>query len=188
MTDKPKIDPTAMNYPEKEAIEEEELHKLSVKELEINANFYVHRNRLHVNVKRVELSSVDDQLSQNAFIYLIVSLLPEKSAFFESELRPVAEVSYFDEVSEFDLEAGEITSRNLKVAVYACDRFSQHRLINEYTYNLFVPEIEGSEGEEKPSVVEVNLNEISRSPDNKVCICKMKILYYTLRKEAMISY
>lgn len=167
MSEKPKIDPSAIYYPEKEALEEEELHKLRLESLEVTSNFYVHRSRLQVNVKRVELSSVDDELSQNAYIYLVVSLLPEKSAFFESELRPVAEANFFEEVSEFDLDAADITSRNLKVAVYACDRFSQHRLVNEYTYNLFVSELEEAEGDAKPSIVPVNLNEVSRSPDNE---------------------
>jgi len=129
----------------------------------------VHRNRIQINVKQVELSAVDEKLSQNAFVYLIISLLPEKSAFFESDLRPVAETNYFDQSAEFDCEAAEITTRTLKVAVYACDKFSQHRLVNEYTYNLSVDDLsDDEEGSSKPSIVEVALNELSRTPDNVV--------------------
>jgi len=139
---------------------------LRVEGLDVESSFYVHRNRIQIKVKRVQLSEVDDKLSQNAYLYLIISLLPEKSAFFESDLRPVAEVNYFEQAAEFNCEASEITTRTLKVAVFACDRFSQHRLVNEYTYNLSVDNF-GEDESAKPSIVPVSLDELSRSPDNE---------------------
>lgn len=174
MSEKPKIDQSAFQA-EHDILGEDELKKLRVKNIEVKSNFYVHRNRIRINVKEVEISEVDDKLSQNAYVYLIISLLPDKGAFFESDLRPVAEINYFDEAAEFNCEAGEISTRTLKVAVYACDRFSQHRLVNDYTYSLSVADVlssdnEGEDGEEiaKPSLVPVTLNEISRSEDNEV--------------------
>lgn len=180
MTEKPKLDPSTPFMNENEILAEDELKKLRVKNLDVDSSFYVHRNRIRINVKEVEIEAVDEKLSQNAFIYVVISLLPEKSAFFESDLRPVAEINYFDQAAEFDCEAAEIDTRTLKVAVYACDRFSQHRLVNEYTYNLSVPEdlvvppsSEGEGDEEgskspKPSLVPVELNELSRSADHEV--------------------
>lgn len=172
MSEKPKIDQSAFQA-EHDILGEDELKKLRVENIEVESNFYVHRNRVRINVKEVELSEVDEKLSQNAYIYLIINLLPEKAAFFESDLRPVAEINYFDQAAEFDCEASEISTRTLKVAVYACDRFSQHRLVNEYTYNLSVADVlssDNDDGEEtvKPSLVPVTLNELSRSADNEV--------------------
>jgi len=164
ISDKPKIDQSTF-HPERDVLDEEELQKLRVENLEVDSSFYVHRNRIKISVKQVELSQVDEKLSQNAYVYLIINLLPEKSAFFESDLRPVAEINYFDQAAEFDCEAAEITTRTLKVAVYACDRFSQHRLVNEYTYSLSVDEL--SDEGDKPSIVPVSLNELSRSADNE---------------------
>ena len=169
MSEKPKIDQSALQA-EHDILGEDELKKLRVENIEIESNFYVHRNRIRINVKEIEISEVDEKLSQNAYVYLIINLLPEKAAFFESDLRPVAEINYFDQAAEFDCEASEISTRTLKVAVYACDRFSQHRLVNEYTYNLSVADVldSNNEGEAKPSLVPVTLNELSRSADNEV--------------------
>lgn len=164
ISDKPKLDESSFqsdNY-----LEEEELKKLRVKDLDVSSHFYVNRNQLQVNVKKVELSAVDDNLSQNAFIYVIISLLPEKLAFVESELRPITELNYFEHAAEFHCESEEITSRTLKVTVYACDRFSQHRQVNEYTYNLSVDDTENDDAA-RQSVVPVNLLEVSRSPDDE---------------------
>jgi len=173
ISEKPKLDQSSF-LPERDALEEEELQKLRVESLDVESSFYVHRNRVKVNVKQVELSQVDEKLSQNAYVYLIINLLPEKMAFFESDLRPVAESNYFDQAAEFDCEAAEITTRTLKVAVYACDRFSQHRLVNEYTYNLGVEDVDLEGGEDKPSVVPVALNELSRSPDSETAVDSSK--------------
>ena len=169
MSEKPKIDQSTFQA-EYDILTENELEKLRVEHLDIESSFYVHRNRIRINVKEVEISEVDEKLSQNAYVYLIINLLPEKSAFFESDLRPVAEMNYFDQAAEFDCEAGEISTRTLKVAVYACDRFSQHRLVNEYTYNLSVADELVDDDEAKPSLVPVALNELSRSADNEVNI------------------
>lgn len=164
LTEKPKLQ-SNITFPEKEPFEEEELKNLRVEKLDLSASFYTNRDRVQVMVRRIMLSAFDNKLVNNAYIYVVVALLPDKSAFYESELRPIAEENYFEEASEFDVVGiKEIAERILRVSIYACDRFSQHRLVNEYTYNLFVKE---SDEVETPSILPVVLNQASRSLDNQ---------------------
>ena len=163
VTEKPK---TNIAIPEKEPFNEEELRKLKVNNVDVTSSYYVNRERLQVNVRRVILSEVNEQLAKNAYIYLIVSLLPEKSAFYESELRPVAEENYFEEASEFDVLVSEVSSRPLKIAIYACDRFSQHRLVKEYTYEMSVDYDENAEP--RPSILPVKMEGSVTSANSEV--------------------
>lgn len=162
--DKPKVAP--VEFSTRESSGEEELRKLRVEKLDVTASFYTNRKQLQITVRRVNLNSVDDTLSQNAFIYLIVSLLPDRSSYYESELRPVAEENYFEEASEFELTLEDIPTRTLKVSVFASDRFSQHRLVNEFTYKMEY-EIDPDDTILLP-VLAISLTEVSRSDDNEV--------------------
>lgn len=161
--DKPKVAP--VEYASKESFAEEELRKLRVETIDVTANFYTNRNLLQVNVRHVNLNNVEDSLTQNAFIYLIVSLIPDK-AYYESELRPVAESNYFEEASEFEVTLDDLPSKTLKISVYASDRFSQHRLVNEFTYDM-AAEID-VEAETQAPILPVALVEASRSEDNEL--------------------
>ena len=165
LTDKPKLQ-SNITFPEKKPFKEEELKNLRVEKLELSSSHYTNRERLQVNVRRIMLSAFDNKLVNNAYIYVVVSLLPDKNAFYESELRPIAEENYFEEAHEFDVNDTELDQKSLKVSIYACDRFSQHRLVNEYTYDLSVEheEIEG----ERASILHVNMKQTSRSQDNEV--------------------
>lgn len=163
MSEKPKVSSNFTTM-EKDIFDEEEIRKLRVTDVDLSSSYYVNRKRLQVNVRRVVLSEVNEQLTQNAYVYMVVSLLPEKSAFYESELRPVAEENYFEEASEFDIVQSELPSRQLKIAIYACDRFSQHRLVKEFGYELSTEE--GGDVEQPASVIPVKMNETYRSPDN----------------------
>lgn len=165
LTDKPKLQ-SNITFPEKEPFEEEELKNLRVEKLELSSSHYINRERLQVNVRRIMLSAFDNKLVNNAYIYVVVSLLPDKNAFYESELRPIAEENYFEEAHEFDVNDTELDQKSLKVSIYACDRFSQHRLVNEYTYDLSV-EHEETEGE-RTSILPINMKQTSRSQDNEV--------------------
>jgi len=162
--DKPKVAP--VEFASKETFAEEELRKLRVEKVDVTASFYTNRNLLQVNVRRVNLNNVEESLTQNAFIYLIVSLLPDKSSYYESELRPVAEENYFEEASEFELTLDGVSETTLKVAVFASDRFSQHRLVNEFTY-IMAAEID-TEAETQAPILPIELSEATRSEDNEV--------------------
>jgi len=161
--DKPKVAP--VEYASKESFAEEELRKLRVESIDVTANFYTNRNLLQANVRHVNLNNVEDSLTQNAFIYLIVALIPDK-AYYESELRPVAESNYFEEASEFEVTLDDLSSKTLRISVYASDRFSQHRLVNEFTYDM-AAEID-SEAETQAPIIPVALVEASRSDDNEL--------------------
>lgn len=160
MTEKPKLQ-SNITFPEKEPFEEEELKKLKVEKLDLSSSYYTNRDRLQVNVRRIVISEFDSKLSNNAYIYVIVSLLQEKDAFFESELRPIAEENYFDEAAEFQIVEDEIINRTLKVSIYACDRFSQHRLVNEYTY-----ELETDHEGDNVSILPVNMKLLTTAGDS----------------------
>jgi len=150
----------------KEPFAEEELRKLRVEGVDISASYYTNRNQLQVKVSRVNLNKVEESLTQNAFIYIVVSLLPDKATYYESELRPVAEENYFEETSLFEIATHEeIASKTLKIAVYASDRFSQHRLVNEFTYQM---NCEFIDPDTTTPILRVDLTENSRSDDNEL--------------------
>ena len=116
-----------------------------------------------MNLRRLNLENVHESLLRNAYIYWILHLLPEKSSFFESELRPCAEESYFEEACEFELNADEVASKLLRLSVYACDRFSQHRLVNERTFKLDI--LQTDDG----SIKSITMTLIKNSDDDAVC-------------------
>ena len=96
-------------------LDEEELRSLRVDSIDLTATFYKNRDRLQANVRRVNLTHFTENLKENAFTYLVVSLEPPTradSSYFESELRPVAGENYFEEASEFEVGRGSFEIQN----------------------------------------------------------------------------
>ena len=137
---------------------------MKTKEIDISASYYTFRERLQVNLRNISLEPVNEMISQNAYLYAIIVVEPEKDVFFESDLRPVAEENEFDETAEFDILASELSECTLRVNVFACDRFSRHRLITESIYKMAIEKgLEERDGEEQeqPTMIPVQLNNVS---------------------------
>ena len=96
----------------------------------------------------MSLDQFSDVIAQNTFLYVVTVVEPEKDVFFESDLKPVANKIIFDEKAEFDLLDSEVETRNLRVSIFACDRFSRNRLITENTYQMALHKAEPGDEEE----------------------------------------
>lgn len=154
-------------FPDK-LVNDEELKNIRVQDIELTSVYYAHRKRMQVNLRRLNLENIHPTLLRNAYIYWIVYLLPEKTTYFESELRPCAEENYFEEACEFEIELADISSRQLQLSVYACDRFSQHRLVNEQIFKLDVLSTDDA------SIKPINMQLIKNSNDDDVFVEEKK--------------
>ena len=81
----------------------------------------------------------------------------------------------------FDVMADEVRDKRLKVSVYVCDRFSQHKLVNEITYGMEI--VTDEDAEERPSIAPVKINISERTKEEEVnssCDREKTILFVCL--------
>ena len=117
---------------------DEDIAKIRVGKIEFSSVYDHIRKQLQITVRRIICYPVYQSLQDNTFIYVVVYLLPDRDAFYESELQQLQEENMIDEVCEFDVLFEEIERRVALFSVFVCDRFSRHIMIGEKQYLIKV--------------------------------------------------
>jgi len=95
-----------------------------------------HSKQLRVDVHHVGLIVTDTTVCDDAFIYVVISLLPDKTCF-KSQLCPLStSVIFTDASAVFSVTVADLHQKILKVDVFRSDENSEQHFIGDVTYKV----------------------------------------------------